>query len=179
MNGFPIVTERLVLRPPLASDLSEIARFLSDYEVVKNLSRVPYPYDLEAGRAWLAAADRGWHDPDQMEDLSAMITLDGNLAGCISLKSLQLNPEIGYWLGRDYWGRGLMSEAAGAMVSWFFANTGHDVLAGEAMADNAASLKVLTKAGFKVTGNAVCNSLSRGCGVPAIRTEIRRQDLMN
>ena len=179
MSGFPIRTDRLVLRQPHEADLPEIARLLGDFEVVKNLSRVPYPYDMDAGRKWLKLAAESWQNPAQAQDLSAMMTLEGRVAGCISLKSLQLNPEIGYWLGRDYWGRGLMSEAAGAMVSWFFANTGHERLAGEAMTDNPASLRVLMKAGFRITGDAVCNSLSRGCDVPAVRTEIRRQDLMN
>jgi len=45
-----IRTRRLVLRPPHNDDLKRCAALLGDYEVVKMLSRVPYPYDLDAGR---------------------------------------------------------------------------------------------------------------------------------
>ena len=38
-------SERLILRPPRPSDIPAITVWLGDYDVAKNLSRVPYPYD--------------------------------------------------------------------------------------------------------------------------------------
>ncbi|MGX1498023.1 RimJ/RimL family protein N-acetyltransferase [Labrenzia sp. MBR-25] len=172
-------TERLILRAPRPEDLGRCAELLGDYEVAKMLSRVTYPYDLEQGRAFLALSAKRWTNWQEAEELGFQIDCEGEMIGGVSFKKLRETPEIGYWLGRAYWGKGYMSEAAQAAVAWLFENTDHKVVACEAMTENPASLGVARKLGFREVGEVGCASVSRGCTMPAIRTELTRTDFLN
>ncbi|WP_269584057.1 GNAT family N-acetyltransferase [Roseibium sp. Sym1] len=174
-----IQTERLVLRAPRPEDLDNCVELLADYEVVKMLSRIPYPYDHEAGRSYLSLSVERWRNIEEADELGFHIDHDGQMIGAIGFKTLRETPKIGYWLGRPYWGRGFMSEAVAAAVAWLFRHTGHERLAGEAMTENAGSLKVLEKLGFRRVGEVGCTSVSRGATVPALRMEVTRTEFLN
>ena len=62
-------------------------------------------------------------------------------------------PELGYWLGEPYWGRGIMSEAVKGLIEAAFATRLFPRLKARALASNDGSLNVLTKAGFIRTGS--------------------------
>ena len=171
-------SRRLVLRPPRPDDLARCAELLGDYEVAKMLSRVPYPYDLEQGRQYLERSATRWETVETADELGFHVDHEGELIGGLGFKKLQETPEIGYWLGRPYWGRGFMSEALPAAIAWVFDNTAHDRLACEAMRENPASIKVMEKAGFRPVGEVGCPSVSRGKTLPAIRSELTRTDFM-
>ena len=176
----PVIrTERLVLRAPCPEDLDRCAELLGDYEVAKMLSRVPYPSDLEQGRQYLARSVQRWENVAEADELGFHVDHEGKLIGGLGFKKLQETPEIGYWLGRPYWGKGFMSEALRAAVGWVFENTGHERLACEAMPENPASIKVMEKAGFRAVGEVGCASVSRGETLPAIRSELTRTDFLN
>ncbi len=172
-------TERLVLRAPGPEDVDRCAELLGDYEVSKMLSRVPYPYDIETGRVHLANAAERWQDWRNAEELGFQIDHEGQMIGGLGFKKLRQTPEIGYWLGRPYWGKGFMSEALCAAVSWLFENTGHQIVACEAMTENPASLQVAKKVGFREVGQVDCASVSRGGIVPAIRAEVTQKEFLN
>ncbi len=179
MTSPVIRTGRLVLRAPRPEDLDRCAELLSDYEVAKMLSRVPYPYDREVGLTYLTRGAERWRDRADAEELSFQVDLNGEMIGGVGFKKLQETPEIGYWLGRPYWGKGYMSEAARAAVAWLFQNTDRERLACEAMTENAGSLKVAEKLGFRTVGEVGCKSLSRGGTMPAIRMEMTRTEFLN
>jgi RimJ/RimL family protein N-acetyltransferase len=172
-------TERLILRAPRLEDLDRCAELLGDYDVAKMLSRVTYPYDLEQGRAYLARSAERWSNWREAEELGFQIDCQGEMIGGVSFKKLRETPEIGYWLGRAYWGKGYMSEAARAAVVWLFGNTDHQLVACEAMTENLVSLGIARKLGFREVGEVGCASVSRGCTMPAIRTELTRTDFLN
>ncbi|WP_434053868.1 MAG: GNAT family N-acetyltransferase [Roseibium sp.] len=178
MTAPSIRTRRLILRPPALEDLNRCAALLGDYEVAKMLSRVPYPYDLEQGRQYLEKSVARWEKHETADELGFHVDHEGELIGGLGFKKLQETPEIGYWLGRPYWGRGFMSEALTAAIGWVFDNTAHDLLACEAMTENPASIKVMEKAGFRPVGEVGCESVSRGETLPAIRSEMTRTDFM-
>ena len=179
MNGVVIKTERLLLRPPTVQDLERCADLLGDYEVAKMLARVPHPYDLKLGRSYLSRAAESWLKHQDAEELVFQIDHEGQMIGGLSFKELRETPEIGYWLGRPYWGKGFMSEAVEAAIAWLFQNTHHTRIASEVMTENPASLNVMEKLGFREVGEIGCTSLSRGDTMRAVRTELRRADFMN
>ena len=61
-------------------------------------------------------------------------------------------PEIGYWLGVPYWGRGYATEAARAVIDHAFGDLDHEALQAGARVSNPASRRVLEKCGFQWTG---------------------------
>jgi RimJ/RimL family protein N-acetyltransferase len=75
--------------------------------------------------------------------------------------------EIGYWLGRPFWGRGYMTEAVDAALLWAGDGWGRRYLLAGHFADNPASGQVLVKAGFLYTGDVVPRfSMARGEEAP-------------
>ncbi|NBN79424.1 GNAT family N-acetyltransferase [Microvirga tunisiensis] len=169
-----IASGRLRLRPLAATDIDRVARFLGDFEVAGMLARVPHPYDradgLEKLRAAEAAAAR-WPD---VEEIGFAIDHDDGLVGAMSFRALRATPVIGYWLGRPYWGQGLMSEAVRAALGWLFTATGAAAVEASVMQDNPASSALLRKQGFDVIGPDACSSLARCGTVPAIRMRLER-----
>jgi RimJ/RimL family protein N-acetyltransferase len=156
-----IETPRLLLRAPGPDDAPRIAALADDIGVARMTSRLPHPYgrqDAEAFLAHIAAAG-----PEGEHAFGIEHANDG-LIGMIGLHSQGgLGPEIGYWLGRAYWGRGFATEAARAALDWARDVWRRRVLVAGHFADNPASGQVLVKAGFLYTGEVERRySLARG-----------------
>lgn len=166
-----IETARLVLRRPRLRDAPRIASLLNDYEVTKNLARVPYPYTMQMAFDWLVRQKREWSP--------ASITFaiyekrEGLIGFCGTHREDQI-PEIGYWLGRPYWGKGYMSEAVRAVIEWYFASSNLDTLVSGVFHFNAASLAIQKKFGFTQTriGKRIC--LAQKAEIDHIETELSR-----
>lgn len=84
--------------------------------------------------------------------LYAFVMLDaGEVVGHISLKDVDRErgeAEVGYWVGRPYWGRGYASAAVREIVTFAFEELGLRRLYAHVLAHNPASGRVLEKAGF-------------------------------
>lgn len=148
-----------MLRPLERGDAGALTRLVNDYSVAGNLARVPFPYRDGLAEEWIAATagqiTRGeaWH---------LAITRDDALVGCVglTLKKDDL-PELGYWVGRKFWGQGIAGEAAAALLDW--AERGLDLreFRASALTDNAASQAVLRRLGFIEAGAGQEPFLSR------------------
>jgi RimJ/RimL family protein N-acetyltransferase len=86
------------------------------------------------------------------------IVADGHVAGYIGCFLQDGNLEVTYWLGREFWGRGLVTEALRQMLQLI---TARPIFA-RAATDNLGSLHVLQKCGFKITGRDKGFALGRG-----------------
>jgi RimJ/RimL family protein N-acetyltransferase len=125
------------------------AALLGDYEVVKMLSRVPYPSMIwRADGHFLTGRLRVGRHRKQADELPFHIDHDGQMIGAVGFRKLQETPRIGYWLGQPYWGQGFMSEAVLAALQWLFRTTGHNRVVSEAMKTNVASLAIMKKWAF-------------------------------
>jgi RimJ/RimL family protein N-acetyltransferase len=166
----PIIeTERLILRAPRAGDAEFIARYLNDFEVSGNLARVPFPYLLSDARAWL----RTRHSDVDADDANFTIEIKNEgYAGHIGFHPGPDGPVIGYWLGRPFWGQGVMTEAAIACLDWFFATTGAPVVYSGVFHFNHASLAIQEKLGFTQSGRSSLLCLARDAEVEHIDTQL-------
>lgn len=163
-------SERLFLRPAFPEDWQAIHARVSDESVVRNLARAPWPYG-EADARFFAAMKQ---DPRLPHFL---VTLPGEgVIGSAGLGEHDGHPEIGYWIGRDYWGHGYATEAGRAVVE--IARTlGHRRLRAGHFVDNPSSGKVLRKIGFRPTGQACKRfSLARGAEVASVEFELDLDD---
>ena len=84
-------------------------------------------------------------------------------------------PNIGYWIGEPFWGRGLMSEAVRAFVRHIFARCESDAIYSGAFTENAASLRVQEKVGFVHDGDMTLFSKPRGGEFPHVNTVLMRE----
>jgi RimJ/RimL family protein N-acetyltransferase len=165
-------TERLVLRPPRLSDAEAVARGLDNFGVAGNLARVPYPYGLEDARHWLRTRREGL----PAEETGFAITVDGGetYIGQVGFHREGLDPVIGYWLAEPWWGKGIMTEAAGAAIDWFFAASAAPAIRSGVFAFNQASLNVQKKLGFVEISRSVRHCLARRADLSHIDTELTR-----
>ena len=138
------------LRPWRRDDVDALVRHADDREVWKNLGDLfPHPYTRRDAKWWLGG---GY---ESRSELALAIEIGGELGGGMGLKFAR-DPiyrgtaEVGYWLGRAWWGRGIMTRVVDAFVPWAFER--FDLIRIEAgvFETNPASGRVLEKAGFSL-----------------------------
>ena len=160
-----IASERLLLRPLVQSDLPRRACMAGDAEVARMTSMMPHPYALADAQAFLAAVQA--EDPSH----AATFAIERPGKGLIGVLGFDVRdddlPELGYWIGRPYWGRGYATEAAKAALTWARDEWGRRAVLAQHFADNPASGAVLIKAGFLYTGE-VRPTFSRARAVQAL-----------
>lgn len=166
-----LITRRLLLRPPQVDDAEPIARYLNDFAVAGNLARVPFPYHLSDAKAWLRTRVPGL--PPENTNFAIELPGDG-MVGQVGFHQTLRGPMIGYWLGRPFWGRGIMTEAVIASLDWLYRATSADVVPSGVFAFNAASLAIQKKLGFAETGRSSLLCLARGAEVEHIDTIMTR-----
>jgi len=141
-----LATARLVLRAPRRSDVKAIATLVNDRRIAANTARIPHPYAIEDAEQFIAAVNK------REGEACFVITLDGAPIGICSVDLREDGPEIGYWLGVAYWGRGFATEAVRASIDHAFGDLEHETLISGARVNNPASRRVLEKCGFQWTG---------------------------
>src|SRR6185295_6924495 len=158
-------TPRLLLRPGFPEDAPALAAAMSDAAIARNLAVVPWPYSLRDAEAFLASP----RDP-VLPSLLIFERTNGapQLVGSSGLGRRPSGAvELGYWIARPFWGRGIATEACSALIE--IARTlGLSTLEGAHFLDNPASARVLEKLGFEPIGIvAPRHSCARGSEVPA------------
>lgn len=140
-----LTTPRLRLRQQREADIPAILDGLNDWQVVRNLTVVPYPYSRADAEAWIAQ-----QTPPVPGQAHFGIELPGTgLIGVISLDS-----HLGYWLLRGHHDCGYMTEAGTALLEWHFGRRPDDVVTSSYHSGNAASAAVQRKLGFVLTGES-------------------------
>lgn len=122
----------------LHADNPNVSRFLRD--------RFPSPYTRADAEAWLAVE----HPAD------FAIEVDGAAVGGIGLRPGEdverRSGEIGYWIGEAHWGRGIATDAVGALTRWAIETFDLVRVEARVFAPNAASARVLEKNGYVLEG---------------------------
>jgi [ribosomal protein S5]-alanine N-acetyltransferase len=139
------------LRPFRLEDASAIVRHADDREVWRYLrDRFPHPYTPGDAEAWIAFATS--HDPP----LHFAIDFEGETVGGIGIipgtDVERVSAEVGYWLGRAAWGRGLATRALASLAPYAFRTYDFTRLYATPFDFNAASIRVLEKAGWTREG---------------------------
>jgi RimJ/RimL family protein N-acetyltransferase len=161
-----IQTQRLRLRTPVAQDAGAIAMLAQDFDVSRMTSRMPHPYLRIDAEAFISRAAQ----TASFDNQTLVIVLESvGPIGSIGLFLSQTGqPEIGYWIGKPFWGQGLATEALRGLQGWARDLQGRRYLTAGHFADNLASAQVLIKAGFLYTGEVrTLYSQARGTTVPS------------
>jgi RimJ/RimL family protein N-acetyltransferase len=167
-------TARLLLRPGFPEDAPALAAAINDEMVVRNLSAVPWPYRVRDAEAFLASPRDPVLPSLLVFDLTAGVPELAGVAGLARLASGSV--ELGYWISRSVWGRGIATEAGTALIDIARA-IGLRRLEASHFTDNPASGRVLDKLGFQPTGIvAPRHSCARGADVPARLMRLRLAD---
>ena len=160
-----IRTDRLILRPPARADVAAITRLAGDYGIASMTTRMPHPYAEADARQFVALVAR----QDGARERTFTIERDGEgPIGAVGFHRAADGPlELGYWIGRPYWGQGYATEAVAGALHWAAADWGRKAIASGHFADNPASANVLIKSGFLYTGEVqMRHSRARGDVAP-------------
>ena len=150
-----LATDRLVLDQPGTADRELIAEYCSE-PLFETHMNTPWPYGLRHATHFVNDyVPMGWRTD---AEYTWAVRADGVFLGVIGYR--EATRDIGFWLGAPHRGRGYMTEAAGAVVDWLFAQ-GRDEITWECIPGNTASAGVARKLGFTFSGTAPSALTSR------------------
>ena len=150
-----------VVRDWAPGDLDALVRHANNRKIWINLrDRFPYPYTTTHGRQFLS------HVAHQRLPTVWAIEVGGEAAGGIGLVQQtdveRVSAEIGYWLGEQFWGRGVMTEALKAVTAEAFELLELQRIFALPFADNIGSIRVLEKAGYALEGRLLQSAIKDG-----------------
>ena len=146
-------TERLIIRPYTMDDAPALYAIISRDEVVEYLPEKDVTFaETQKILTWIMECYEQ-NTPQQIKKFSvAVVEKDsGALIGWVGLGPLDFAPEeieIYYGLSPDYWGRGIATEAARALLRYGFEVIGLDTIVAIVHPDNGASIRVIEKMGL-------------------------------
>lgn len=137
-----------------ASDKPALVEYLNDRDIYERTLRIPYPYSDNDADTWLAIAANNTQQgqPVNFAIRTAQDYLIGGCGfdGCQAGKSHRA--EIGYWLAKPYWGRGIMTSVVSKICQHAFDEFGLVKITAHVFSLNPASARVLEKCGFVQEG---------------------------
>ena len=157
---FGFETCRLALRPLVDEDARPIARLINDRDIAAMLARVPHPYAVSDAKAFV--------ESQGVETVFAVCLKDGEvtdeLIGCCGLtpSASARRAELGYWIGRSFWGQGLATECVQATIDHGFWTMHLDAIDVSCRVVNDASRRVIHKCGFQFVGATMIQTLASG-----------------
>jgi ribosomal-protein-alanine N-acetyltransferase len=152
-----IKTPRLLLRALSPADAPRLCLLAGDYDVASMTATIPYPYSERQAAEWIDSVRAG------EEGVVFAIERSGLLIGCTGYRRFGGDhAELGYWIGKPYWGMGYATEAVRALIVYAFETDGFAYLRVGHFADNPASARVIEKLGFAPEGQERRHCAARG-----------------
>ena len=145
------------------SDAKDLAVALSNRKIQDNLrDGLPYPYTEQDGADYISSM----LSANENDTFAFAITVDNKVVGSIGVFRQEnihrQTAELGYYVAEEYWGRGIMTEAVKKICEYVFCKSDILRIYAEPFAYNAASCRVLEKAGFQYEGTLRSNAVKNG-----------------
>ncbi|MGZ7136078.1 MAG: GNAT family N-acetyltransferase [Methanobacterium sp.] len=144
-----IKRNKCTLRKWKYSDLENLVNNANNFNIARNMrDGFPHPYTTKDGRQWITFA--------RNSNSILAITIHNKVIGSIGLNIgsdiERISAEVGYWLGEDYWGKGIVSSALKGILEYGFNELDLERIYAVPLEQNIASRKVLEKNGFILEG---------------------------
>ena len=145
------------------ADAKDLSVALSNTKIQDNLrDGLPYPYTEQDGIDFISAI----LSANENKTFAFAITTEGKVIGSIGVfrqgNIHRLTAELGYYIAEEYWGKGIMTKAVKQICNYVFDNSDILRIYAEPFAFNAASCRVLEKAGFQYEGTLRSNAIKNG-----------------
>ena len=174
MYGPVLRDERVTLRPPVPDDVPHIVRWLADVEVTRMLGYLQVAFSEAQETDWLkkVAEDRN--------SVFWIIEVDGKPIGTSGIREIDWknqHGQTGTLIGeREYWGKGIGIEQAQLRTRFAFHELNLIKLKSAAFAENAASLRMAKRIGYREVGVERCEVFADGRWHDAVLSELLRED---
>ncbi len=155
MNARPTLhTARLLLGGFAVDDAAELQRLAGAREIADTTLAIPHPYQIEHALSWIEHLN---NEAGAAEAATFAIRLlpQRQLIGSIGLSDINTQhgqAELGFWIGKDWWGQGYAREAARAVIQFGFESLSLNRICAHHMTRNPASGRVLLAAGMQREG---------------------------
>lgn len=154
MSAHPVLTtKRLVLRSLTPADANDVQLLAGDREIAANTALIPHPYEDGVAESWIEATALAYAEGRRV-NFGITLRSGGALIGSIGLgiNRDHQRAELGYWIGKPYWGQGFATEAACAVLEFGFRELGLHRIFAHHLTRNPASGRVMQKAGMLYEG---------------------------
>ncbi len=148
-----IKAKKFILRPYRQGDALSLRKHINNEKISRNTSHIPYPYTQKDAREWVQEC-LGRQKQKRPSSINFAIAVRGKVVGGIGFNNIEPRhkAEIGYWLGEQYWGRGMMTQAVNLVTRFGFEQLNLQRIFACVYPHNSASMRVLEKAGYKFEG---------------------------
>ena len=147
------VNDRIHLSEFRSSDKSAFVKHLNDKDIYDNTLRIPYPYSEEDAEKFIGIAAEATAKQGHPVHFAIRDDDDQLIGGCgFDGLSYGHRAEIGYWLAKSYWGRGIMSDVVHSACAFAMAEWKLVRITAHVFEFNSASAQVLEKSGFEFEG---------------------------
>ncbi len=153
MHAMKLRTPRLLINGFSVIDAQQVATLAGDYDVARFTMNIPHPYELNTAKEWISS-----HDTLYRENTGIVFAIRSlistSLMGCIGLSfdADHHRGELGYWMGKEYWGKGYCTEAAIAVIEFSFNQFALNKITSRHLENNPASGRIMEKIGMKKEG---------------------------
>jgi ribosomal-protein-alanine N-acetyltransferase len=147
-------TERLIIRPLSESDAPDIYKNVKEYDIAKWAINIPHPYPKDGAIKFIKQTKELMKKGLSYE-LAIQIESTKEVLGVISLMKVDRrhkNAELGYWVGKKFWNRGIATEAVSRVMEFGFQMLNLERIYAKCFHNNEASRKVMEKVGMKLEG---------------------------
>ena len=183
MTNFPTLeTERLILNRPTENDLGDLILHLnSDNVFSENTFNIPFPYQNENAEFWIhELVNKGF---EEKKNFTFAIREKENpkLIGAIGihLDKVHLKAEIGYWIGKDFWNKGFVTEAVREIIRFGFQDLGLNKIYATHFPYNPASGKIMQNCGMKLEATLKQEYFKNGKPIDVLKYAVLKQDFVN
>lgn len=156
-------TQRLILRPFTLADAPDVQRLAGDRDIAATTLLIPHPYEDGMAEAWIQTHPAAFAERKAVTFAIAIRETE-QLCGAMGLRidGGNNNAELGYWIGKPYWGRGYCTEAAKAVLQYGFEVLQLHRIHASHFVQNPASGRVMQKIGMSYEGHCRQHTLKWG-----------------
>lgn len=135
------------------SDKDSIVKNANNKLIYKYTLNIPYPYSPKNAISWIKQ-ESSYFRQKNPKNIVFGIELDGSIVGAVGIHKIEQGhkAEIGYWLGQDYWGRGIMTDVVKKASDFAFKEFKLKRLFACVFTGNEGSARVLEKNGYVYEG---------------------------
>ncbi|MBI4152108.1 GNAT family N-acetyltransferase [Candidatus Woesearchaeota archaeon] len=169
--------KRINLRTLKKSDAVSLAHYANNPDIA-HYTLLPYPYRLKDAQDFIRKTQKNFKMKTAYE-LGIELKDSKEIIGMISLTNINKknkNAEVGYWLGKEYWRKGMMTEALCLILSLGFRQLHLVKVSAKVMHPNIASAKFLESSGFKFEGTLRKNEFRNRKWYDELRYSILRSE---
>lgn len=154
MKSMPAIKlKKFILRPYKKGDEASIVKHANNRTIARNTLLMPYPYTSKDAKDWIRK-NLTKYNKKNSENFVFAIEINGEVCGAVGLSHIKKEhkAEIGFWLGKKYWGQGIMTKAVRSMTQYAFRQLKLRRIYAHVFLFNNPSKRVLEKAGYKLEG---------------------------